>query len=263
MCTVSWTAAPGGYDLLFNRDERDTRAPELPPAPDVHEGVAILAPRDGDHGGTWLLANEFGFTVALLNDYTAPWRPPAAVPRFSRGHLVLACAAAACHGDVAAAVTRQPLERTPAFHLLAVSPTEGARVLHWDGTRLTRTEPPAGLPLLTSSSFETAAVIARRTAQFGVAVRSTRIPELHELAAYHRHHERDRGAQSVLMRRSDAATRSLAHVTVREGRVTLRYEPVRWALRGPVLLRPTVLSLPLRAPAPSQLSCGPLQRDLG
>lgn len=262
MCTVSWTAARGGYDLLFNRDELNTRAPELPPAPGVHDGVAALAPRDGDHGGTWLLANEFGLTVALLNDYAAPWRPPAAAPRFSRGHLVFACAAAAGHADVVAAVSRQPLERTPAFHLLALSPAEGAQVLHWDGADLARRVPPPELPLLTSSSFETAAVIARRTWRFGTAVRTPAAPEVRELTAYHRHYDRGEGAPSVLMRRPDASTRSLAHVTVHEGRVDLRYEPVRWALHGPVLLRPTVLSLPLRTPAPAPLSRGPLRCDL-
>ncbi len=77
MCTVSWRAARDGYDLFFNRDELHTRAPELPPALSERDGVRFLAPRDGDHGGTWLAVNEHGLTVCLLNDYANPWRPAA------------------------------------------------------------------------------------------------------------------------------------------------------------------------------------------
>ena len=88
MCTVSWRVSREGYDLFFNRDELNTRAPEVAPAIGQSEGVAFLAPRDGTSGGTWLLANDRGLTLGLLNDYGASWRPAAAVVRVSRGQIV-------------------------------------------------------------------------------------------------------------------------------------------------------------------------------
>jgi hypothetical protein len=39
MCAVSWTSRREGYDLFFNRDERDARATEQPPPP-VRIGTA-------------------------------------------------------------------------------------------------------------------------------------------------------------------------------------------------------------------------------
>ncbi len=244
MCTVSWTGRPGGYDLFFNRDELATRAPELPPAAAQRDGATYAAPRDGDHGGTWLLANEFGLTICLLNDYASTWRPADSAPRISRGHVVLACASAADHAGVTELLQRQPLARAPAFQLLALAPDEGALVLHWNGTRLESRVCAGGLPLLSSSSFDTAAVIARRIACFRAMVRSPHRPAVEELAAFHRQHERGESAYSVLMRRPDAATRSVIHVTVRPDQVGLRYEPVRWAMHRAVMLAPTRVSLP-------------------
>ena len=246
MCTVTWSGGRGGYDLFFNRDELNTRSPETPPAAAQHDGVNFLAPRDGDHGGTWLLTNDFGLTICLLNDYGSAWRPSEAVPRFSRGHVVMACAGATDHPSLIGIVNQQPLRRTPAFHLVVLSPEEGPLVLHWDGAMLGRRAGSECFPLVSSSSYETAKVIAGRTARFGAMVRSPREPAIEELAAFHRQHDRDRGAYSVLMRRPDATTRSSVHVSVRGDGVSLRYTPVSWVEQGPVTPEPVVASLPLR-----------------
>ncbi len=249
MCTVSWTVAPRGYDVFFNRDELNTRAAETPPAPGRRDGVAFVAPRDGAHGGTWLLANEFGLTVCLLNDYGAAWRPAAGQPRFSRGHVVLACATAASHAEVVAAVQAQPLAATPAFQLVALSTDEGAMILHWQGAELVRRQSSLCVPPLSSSSFATEEVIAQRTRRFASCVRSSRNPASSELAAYHRQHALTDGAHSVLMRRGDAATRSIIHVAAAERTVRLDYDPVRWSRTGPVWLAPTRLMLSRRRAA--------------
>ena len=243
MCTVSWRVSREGYDLFFNRDELNTRAPEVAPAIGQSEGVAFLAPRDGTSGGTWLLANDRGLTLGLLNDYGASWRPAAAVVRVSRGQIVLAAAAAANHAALIEIVGRQPLARTPAFQLVALSREEGAMVLRWDGAALTWLV--ASAPL-TSSSYATAEVIATRVRRYHETVRSGDSPDISELFAYHRQHEQPDGAYSVLMHRPDAATRSITHVTVKSDQVTMLYEAVRWAPRKPVFLKPVLNTLPLR-----------------
>ncbi len=244
MCTVSWSARTGGYDLFFNRDELTTRAPEIAPSVARREGVAYLAPHDGDQGGTWLLTNHHGLTVCVLNDYGATWRPTSAEPRFSRGHVVSACAALGNSAHAAGVVAQLPLARTPAFHLVVLAPDEAACVLHWNGAELSRARPPLNLPTRTSSSFATAEVIATRTKKFGAFVPLPDRPEIPELAAYHRQHDPGRGSHSVLMRRTDAATRSITHVAVRERTVAMNYEALHWAPHGPVTLPPVSLTLP-------------------
>ncbi|WP_414660206.1 NRDE family protein [Horticoccus sp. 23ND18S-11] len=228
----------------------NTRAPETPPGLARTAGVSFVAPRDGEHGGTWLLANEFGLTICLLNDYGSAWHPSAAGARFSRGHVVVACAGANAHASVYAIVDRQPLRRTPAFHLVALSPEEGLLVLHWDGTTLARRTRSVRWPILSSSSYATAAIIAKRTACFGAMMRSPRAPAVEELASFHRQHERDGGAHSVLMRRPDAATRSITHVSVRAGVIGLSYAPVRWVTGEPEVLGPVQVRLRMRRRAP-------------
>ncbi|HVT81305.1 MAG TPA: NRDE family protein [Phycisphaerae bacterium] len=229
---MSWTSCHEGYDLFFNRDERDARATEQPPTRAHRDGVAYLAPRDGEHGGTWLGVNQRGVTICLLNDYTSRWAPPSGQPSHSRGHVVTACMAAERHSDVLAAVQSQPLERTGAFRLLALTPEEGALVLHWRGTHLVRHEAPVSP--LSSSSHATTRVVRDRLRRYSVMV-SAHPPLPETLAKYHRQHSPSARASSVLMRRSDAATRSLIHVTVRPDRVCLTYTPVHWIGWAPQL----------------------------
>ncbi len=251
MCTVSWAGGPDGYDLFFNRDELNARAPEAPPTATQQDGVKFLAPRDGDHGGTWLLVNEYGLTVCVLNDYAAAWQPAPGATRYSRGQVVLACAVATDHAGVIDVLKGQPLLRAPAFHLVVMAPEQGPLVLHWTGTLPVAPVRSACGPPLTSSSFATHDVIAQRTARFAAMVRSPRTPALEDLAAYHQQHEQDHGAASVLMRRPDAATRSICRVSVRGGNVVLRYQPVDWARPQPDRLDPIQLELPLRRSMPS------------
>ena len=53
MCTVTWLIQDESYLLLFNRDERRDRAPEL--APRIHlQPARYIAPLDGAAGGSWM-----------------------------------------------------------------------------------------------------------------------------------------------------------------------------------------------------------------
>jgi len=52
MCTATWLRGITGYEVFFNRDELATRKPARPPARRDRGGVRILAPLDGDAGGT-------------------------------------------------------------------------------------------------------------------------------------------------------------------------------------------------------------------
>jgi len=247
MCTVSWSRRLDGYDLFFNRDERKTRAAELPPALARRAGVAFVAPWDGERGGTWLAANEFGVTVCLLNDYASSWRPAFGIESNSRGHVVTSCAMATNRAEVLRILRAQPLVRTPAFRLVALSRDEAPLVVSWDG--VLRYSDGAEVPFLSSSSFATDDVVAYRRARYQVVAGDIAKPALAELAALHHDHDPARGAHSVLMHRSDASTRSVTHVAVDAGGVRLRYQPVQWTDDGAVFGRAANVFLPSRISA--------------
>lgn len=244
MCTVSWAWSAEGYDLFFNRDELATRAPESSPELGGRDGVAYVAPCDGARGGTWLAANEHGVTLGLLNDYGASWRPAPAAPRASRGQVVRAGAGVKRLADVEPIVRAQPLPHTPPFHLVALSPDEGTAVWHWQGIELVRLPPAAVAPVLTSSSFATSAVIADRLNGYDRMVGRHGPPTVSRLAAYHEQHDARRGAFSVLMRRPDAATRSVIRVCVTRRRVAVEYRSAHWHPDGCVLGPARTVELP-------------------
>lgn len=233
MCTLTWRAAgEGGYDLFFNRDERNTRAPEgAPSLRTTAGGVRYLSPEDGDHRGTWLVLNGHGLTVCVLNDYP---RGVAESGGVSRGRLPPACAACAAADDVIAVLHATALADYAPFHLAAVDAAGGAVHLRWDGRALHEAPAPV---FLTSSSFEPKRVRAARAGKFAaLPERSTEA-----LRAFHHAHDRSAGAESVLMRRPDAATRSVCAVRVRTQERELVYEPVVWD--GAVAEKPVVLRL--------------------
>src|SRR5690242_15248032 len=67
MCTVSWLYDGDGYQLLCNRDERRSRSRATGPRVHQRNGVRYVAPLDGNFGGTWILTNELGVSLCLLN----------------------------------------------------------------------------------------------------------------------------------------------------------------------------------------------------
>lgn len=220
MCTVSWLPLADGYTLCFNRDERYSRAPAMPPTERMDRGVRYLAPLDGDFGGTWLAANEFGITLCLLNRYRIPGYEPPARP-LSRGLLVLELAGSTSARDAVAALEDRPLDQVQPFSLVAVEPGQAVRVVAWDGQALCGlTHRSPGL-ILTSSSVTEPEVGAARRATFAALERTT--PEA--LVEVHRSHLPERGRCSVCMHREDAETQSFSQVTVLADRITLLHVP--------------------------------------
>ncbi len=225
MCTLTWSAIhEGGYELFFNRDELNTRGAEQPPRLEACGGVEFAAPRDADRGGTWLLANAHGVTVALLNDYASGWRPPTGSV-VSRGAVVLACASAANAQAAVDLVGAMPLANVGAFRLVVIGGDGIARRLHWAGETLME-EPDGMLAFETSSSFQTEAVCAARRLRFEDLLDGREQATREELEAFHMTHDALNGATSVLMRRTDARTRSVSRVSVRGMQVEMHYQPV-------------------------------------
>jgi len=245
MCTVSWLPQEDGYTLCFNRDERHSRTPALPPAAREDGDVRYLAPLDGESGGTWLATNEFGITLGILNRYRVPgYAPPAQL--VSRGLLVLELAGMATARNAVAALENRALKRVQPFSLVAVEPGQAVRVVAWDGQALTGlTHRSPGLILTSSSVTEPEVDAARRTA-FAALARVT--PEA--LAELHRSHLPERGRCSVCMHREDAETQCFSQVTVGPDRVTLLHVPDA-PCRGTALPPLDLLRRNAPCPAPS------------
>lgn len=198
MCTLTWKRDPlAGLEVFFNRDELKTRPIAHPPSRHESGDFAFLSPRDPKGSGTWMLANDRGAVICLLNKWELEGRDIEA-PR-SRGRLVWRMAGAASPDEVAVHLAK--LESYQAFTLVALTPS-GDRCWEWDGMELVSREAP---PFLTSSSyrFEEVSRSRRRYFEQGFSGEELHTSPWEPPSAY-----------SVRMNRPDAQTWSRSRVRV-------------------------------------------------
>lgn len=204
MCTLSWLTAGDRFHLLFNRDERRTRAVGLPPRLLSAAGVAYLSPIDPDSGGTWFAASAHGLVLALLNR-SVDGQPPAPGRR-SRGSLIPELVAAGSLAEVALRLGGQDLAECAPFRLFADRAGETALGAAWDGHRLALQPITTGAGLLCSSSRGDHEVTRVRSDDWTARSRARAERGIEELRRFHRSHVPTRSAASVCMHRDDAAT---------------------------------------------------------
>jgi Transport and Golgi organisation 2 len=221
MCTVSWVHAADGYHLLCNRDEKRTRSAALPPCVERFDGVKVIAPRDGDFGGSWIAVNELGVAVCLLNGTPRP------APE-SRGHLLLGLSSVRSALEARERIVRMELGAYAPFTLVAIEPGKPVVVMDWDETKRFTTDSPG--PLI-SSSFDPAGVRAARQCEFARLVAGGITP--HSLYSFHESHGSEAGPYSPCMHRVDAETVSFSWVTVTRRGVSFFYGPGSPCRLGP------------------------------
>ena len=235
MCTATWVWQEGGYDFLFNRDERRQRGRAELPTVREEEGIAFLAPRDRDAGGTWLAANELGLSVGLLNFYDAPAvvdpsreEVSSGAPFVSRGLLVTSLASADRVEEVARRLEAVDLPRYRPFTLLAIEAPAGdgnegeavrgeVAVFQWDGSSLVRLPEPSPR-LLSSSGYDAPRALQLRSEVLAAVEASS----ASALRLFHCSHQPERGAYSPCMHRDDASTVSFS--AIRVGTEEVRFE---------------------------------------
>lgn len=209
MCTLTWRRdKETGLEVYFNRDELKTRPVADPPRLWSQGESRFLSPRDPLGGGTWMLANEHGIIICLLNRWDLAGQsaaPPGS--RKSRGQLVWSMAGVTRLCDVEGYLS--DLESFPAFSLMAFS-DERERCWDWDGSGLVERVP---LMPLTSSSYQFEEVRAYREADFASGVRGM---------DYHAAEGQTSNACTVRMCRPDAQTWSRSLVRLNE-RVSWEY----------------------------------------
>lgn len=220
MCSVSWVHTPGGYQLIFNRDERTARKPAAYPVEAISKDVRYLSPADGDFGGTWLAVNEFGLSLGLVNYYPEfQFQKPDF--KKSRGFIVPAFIHLRDAKTAGYAIQILDPEPYEPFELLVFDGTTDGFIVRWDRREfsvrmLTFDENP-----LASSSFITAEVVAYRKSLF----RSLMDSEVGESTAlqfqFHTRLHHQNLAYNPCMFREDARTVSISIVDVAR-------EEIRW-----------------------------------
>lgn len=212
MCTASWLFDESGYSLLFNRDEKKTRLPGLPPEVHRSDGTRYISPLDGDHRGTWVAVNEFGVSIALLNG-------PYGGGRQSRGLLIPRLISARTSAEALGrfrAIT--PRDYAP-FRLLLLEPRKEPKGVVWNGQTLALDSPSA--PLI-SSSFDPEGAGQFRHRLFAELCAAKARHNSEDLLAFHASHGGPASAYSPCMHRDDAETVSFTSIRV-DSQIQLQY----------------------------------------
>jgi len=245
MCTLSWLPNQGGYSLFFNRDESRLRGPEIPVAVHRWDEVSIVAPLDSDQGGTWIAANEFGVTVAVLNRYGPEMGRM--TTRTSRGQLVRSLATSSSLGVVRKRLAATTLPDYQPFTLATTTPESPVYLMEWDGEQLE--ERAVELPGLAaiSSGYSREAEAARRETLSQIQAGGPLTPDV--LEAFHRSHLPVRGPLSPCMHRDEAETRSFCRVDVTRESVEIRH-----VLGSPCITREMIRAVVARSREPSPFS---------
>ncbi|OYW78181.1 MAG: hypothetical protein B7Z37_00650 [Verrucomicrobia bacterium 12-59-8] len=236
MCSLTWHHRQNGYEVFFNRDEKKTRGRATPPAPGGKDGVRHLCPRDADAGGTWLLANEHGVTLALLN-FWGDSNPDAKPPR-SRGLLL--CDLLAAQSSASAVVKLlhdTSLEGYGSFTLAVfdLGGDQSPLVVRWNRGTLVSLQPT--MPLC-SSSFFPEVVLDYRQRSF----KALRDQEPATLWNWHRREESPT-ACTVRMNRPDAQTWSSSRVSVTRDSILWHYVEEMPGLSAPSEEHEAILKL--------------------
>ena len=111
MCTLTWFHESDRYQLFFNRDERRTRKPAIPPALRQKGPSRFIAPLDGNFGGTWIGVNEHGLTLCLLNGHAGDDVAAPTADYTSRGLLLTSLIDSRSTAQLARRLRRRPTAR--------------------------------------------------------------------------------------------------------------------------------------------------------
>jgi hypothetical protein len=215
---------PPLWRVGFNRDERRTRPPALPPAQHIYDNRAAVHPIDPLGGGTWIAVSSSGLVFALLNGYSD--RDDVSPPRAaqSRG-LIIPTLLSADTLDIATTRVQAMDPRAFLSFRLVMIADDGAREAVSDGRQLECRDVREGEAWIrSSSSVRPEIVLPSREAMF----RDDVVPSS-SAAAQDRFHLTRHAADpalGVLMEREDARTVSVTTVEVFATRVRMTYQPL-------------------------------------
>ena len=202
-----------GYHLHFNRDESRLRARGIPPRLKSQNGVSFLAPSDPQAQGTWILCNQHGLSVCLLNNHV-DITPIDGIR--SRGLLVRDLSCAQTIDEAVSRIRAEDISQYSPFDAF-VFDRDAICEISWNCQKLV-INPMAKQSFKSSSGVDTEQVIDGRKRQLQET--SKDVPSLRE---YHRSHLPSKSSYSVCMLREDARTQSYTEIVVANGAATMLY----------------------------------------
>lgn len=216
MCTLTYFLKNNGYELFFNRDEQRSRL--LAEAPKLNKENGAIYPIDPVGDGTWIAVSKNGASLALLNNYQAPFNNYHKI--ISRGQLILSLLQ--IEGDIIKQLHTMDLQVFQPFQL-CISPAnlsinnQNIYCVTWNGNELTQVDidVKADLPI-TSSGINFVEVSQKRKFRFEQLIDKSE-PLSAQFKNFHFSTE-ENGKHSVNMQRADAKTVSISHISVNSQR---------------------------------------------
>lgn len=217
MCSVIWQWNSHDLEVIFNRDEQKARAAAIAPSCLQLENTTVLMPLDPVGGGSWIATNEYGLTVALLNNYAVAPNPDKNYT--SRGQLVRKLSAYTTRLDAEAALATL-VENTSyaAFSLLIWDRNDATESLYqWNEKDLKCLEIKQSF--FTSSSWNTEEVQAYRTESYFAHLKSTEP----DMKTFMKTVPDDYEKWSVYMERELTQTVSISQISITENKTHFSY----------------------------------------
>lgn len=221
MCTLSFIPEGDGYVIGMNRDEQIARSVALPPERLPIAGGYAIYPREHS-GGTWIAANSFGVTLALLNWYSVT---PSAPKSHSRGEVIPKLIAGEDSGSVHDALTGLSLGGTLPFRLIGFFPQERKiSEWRWNQRLLEILEFPWQRHHWFSSGISDAeaekqrGAVCSRSSPNGISIERW----LREL---HRSHENGPGPFSICVHRTEVRSLSYSEISWSNNKLSVYYTP--------------------------------------
>lgn len=214
------------WRVTFNRDERRTRPPAIPPDQHIYDDRLAVHPIDLLGGGTWIAVSSAGLVFALLNGYSEDYSDDDSRVRAakSRGLIIPAFLSADTLGDATTHLQSLDPSAFLSFRLVIIG-DDGAREAVSNGRQLECLDVREGeVWMRSSSSVRPEVVLPHRGAMFQQDV----APSRSAAAQDHFHltgHATDQ-ALGVLMERDDARTVSVTTVEVFATRAAMTYRPL-------------------------------------
>lgn len=207
--------------LGFNRDESIKRKPADPPHIYEENGIKVLAPADGDQGGTWIGINSDGEIYALLNLYEAQLKL-IQYPT-SRGFLVRRLLEKKYS---ISEINEKSLEKYYPFRLVRAG-AEKTEIFSWNG-EYTETWEDSSEWLVLGSSFMLGAEAEKiRRQNFEENYKNQHTDFFSAAAAFLTSHLPEKGPKSPCMHRRDAHTVSQTLILKSEKETVMKYKSMQ------------------------------------
>ncbi len=202
----------------MNRDERLTRVEALPPQKVRFSGTVAIYPREPS-GGTWIAANNFCVTLALLNFGDSSRRK-----QRSRGEIIPALIGSSSRAEAQARLRRMDLKGILPFRLIGIFGGE-RRVVEWrwDGRRVARTAFGWQGRHWFSSGISDEEARRGRQPVCNRAWRQRSAGSIAWLRRLHRSHRPAAGPFSICVHRPDARTRSYTEIVCSSASVRMNH----------------------------------------